>query len=39
MPYLVKIGGWANAEMPSNRYGQFAIEERALSAMQELLDR
>jgi site-specific recombinase XerD len=39
MPYLVKIGGWANATMPTSRYGQFQIESRANEAMKALLDR
>jgi integrase len=38
MPYLVRIGGWANAQMPTNRYGQYGVEERAVSAMADLLD-
>jgi len=39
MPYLVSLGGWANAAMPTNRYGQYGVAGRAAEAMQELLDR
>jgi site-specific recombinase XerD len=39
LPYIVNLGGWANAVMPTSRYGMFGVQERALSAMQELLDR
>ena len=39
MPYLVRIGGWANAEMPSNRYGQWQVAERASEAMRAYLDK
>jgi len=39
MPYVVKLGGWSNATMPTNRYGQFGIGERAIDAMRALQNR
>jgi len=39
MPYVVSMGGWANAVMPTSRYGLHGVEGRAISAMQALLDR
>lgn len=39
MPYLVPLGGWSNAVMPTTRYGQFGIGERALDALRLLQNR
>ena len=39
MPYIVSLGGWANAAMPTNRYGQHGVAGRAIEAMQKHLDR
>lgn len=37
-PYILQQGGWVDATMINTRYGHFAIEENALSAMRDFLD-
>ena len=40
MGYLCAAGGWSkNSTLPAQRYGMYGVEERALSAMADLLDR
>lgn len=39
MPYLMSVGGWSRADQPTQRYGMYGVEGRALSAMADLLDR
>jgi integrase len=37
--YITATGGWTNSRMVNDRYGQYAVQERALEAMKALLDR
>jgi integrase/recombinase XerC len=39
MTYLMAVGGWKSAAVPTARYGQFEVEGRAIEAMQRLLER